>query len=192
MASTSKIAETIDEINPVLNGQSVPDVYVTNSSGDSLSLKRLVAKQKTILFFYRGGWCPFCNTQMGQLKEIEGQLAALGYQLIGISTDSVVMLNESIKDKNLSYQLLSDFHSEISRAFGLAYFTSANTTKRYLAAMNLKNPLKPNKAGEARLVLPAPAIYVIDRDGLITFSYVNTNFKVRLDEQVLLSVAKHM
>jgi len=186
------IAESVDDIKPVLNGQYVPDVQIKTSEGKVLPLKQLVAKQKTILFFYRGGWCPFCNTQMGQLKAIEKQLAGLGYQLIGVSTDSTDMLQKSIKDKALGYQLLSDFESDLSQAFGLAYFASAKTTKRYLNAMDLKNPLQINTAGESRLVLPAPAVYVINTDGLVTFSYVNTNYKVRLDEQVLLSVAKHM
>ncbi|WP_448547430.1 peroxiredoxin-like family protein [Thalassotalea fusca] len=190
--STYNIAETVDDIKPLLNGQFVPDVQVKTSEGKLLPLRQLVAKQKTILFFYRGGWCPFCNTQMGQLKAIEKQLANLGYQLIGVSTDSTDMLQKSIKDKALGYQLLSDFESELSQAFGLAYFATAKTTKRYLNAMDLKNPLQKNATGESRLVLPAPAVYVINTDGLVTFSYVNTNYKVRLDEQVLLSVAKHM
>lgn len=186
------IAATVDDIKPLLNGQYVPNVQTTTSNGVKRPLHSIVNKQKTILFFYRGGWCPFCNTQMGQLKAIEGKLSALGYQLIGVSTDSVEMLNESTKDKSLNYQLISDFESKISQAFGLAYFTSAKTTERYLAAMDLKNPLQQNASGETRLVLPAPAIYVINEAGLVTFSYVNTNYKVRLDEQVLLSVAEHM
>ena len=56
--------------------------------------------------------------------------------------------------------------------------------------LKLTNPLKKNKAGEQRLVLPVPAIYLIDEKGLVQFSYVNPNFKVRLHEQVLLKAAE--
>lgn len=56
--------------------------------------------------------------------------------------------------------------------------------------MGLENPLQKNKAGDARLVLPVPAIYLIDENGLVQFNYVNPNFKVRLDESVLLAAAK--
>jgi len=194
LLSTTSMAKSIAEsenlISPLLNGQQVPSVLTTTAENKEVDLLSLINNKKTILFFYRGGWCPFCNTQMGQLKSIEGELTKLGFQLIGISTDSVEDLKESIKDKELNYQLVSDYHSVVSEEFGLAYFSSQKVTDRYLAMMNLTNPLKKNAAGIPRLVLPAPAIYVVDANGLVQFSYVNTNYKVRLSEELLLLAAK--
>ena len=56
--------------------------------------------------------------------------------------------------------------------------------------MNLQNPLHKNLAGDKRLVLPVPAIYVIDSNGLVQFNYVNPNFKVRLHADLLLKAAE--
>jgi len=187
---TKNIAETAEQVSPLMNGQQIPNaIGVTTSEGEKVSLGQVLNNKKTILFFYRGGWCPFCNTQMGQLKKIENELEKLGFQLIGISTDDVKNLQKNIGKHQLSYQLLADFNSVTSQAFGLAYFTSQKTTDRYLAGMNLKNPLQKNKAGDKRLVLPVPAIYVIDSSGLVQFNYVNPNFKVRLHEDLLLKAA---
>lgn len=188
--SATQIAEADINISPLLNGQKIPSVLTTTANNQEVDLLSLIKNKKTILFFYRGGWCPFCNTQMGQLKAIENELTQLGFQLIGISTDSVDDLKESIKDKSLNYQLVSDYNSKVSEQFGLAYFASKKVTDRYLSMIHLSNPLQKNKAGEARLVLPAPAIYVVDDKGLVQFSYVNINYKVRLDEQLLLLAAK--
>ena len=163
---------------------------MTKSDGKNLALSDYLNGQKTILFFYRGGWCPFCNTQMGQLQAIEGQLKNLGFKLVGISTDAPDDLNKSIDKRNLSYELLSDFESKVSSAFGLSFFTSEKTTSRYIAKMDLKNPLHKNNAGDERLVLPVPAIYVIDSKGLVQFNYVNPNFKVRLHSELLLKAAE--
>ena len=185
------IAESADQVSPLLNGQLIPaSIEVTTAEGKKLPLEKVLNNKKTILFFYRGGWCPFCNTQMGQLKQIEGQLSKLGFQLIGISTDNEQDLQKSIGKNQLDYQLLADFNSVVSQAFGLAFYSSQKTTERYLAAMDLKNPLQKNKAGELRLVLPVPAIYVIDSKGLVQFNYVNPNFKVRLHEELLLKAAE--
>ncbi|PCH95760.1 MAG: alkyl hydroperoxide reductase [Gammaproteobacteria bacterium] len=185
------IAETAELVSPLLNGQQIPaTVQVTTIEGKKLSLGKVLNNKKTILFFYRGGWCPFCNTQMGQLKKIEDQLNKLGFQLIGISTDNVQDLKKSIDKHQLNYQLLADFNSAISRAFGLAYFASQKVTDRYVAKLNLKNPLQKNKAGDERLVLPAPAIYIVDSKGLVQFNYVNPNYKVRLHEELLLKAAE--
>ena len=56
--------------------------------------------------------------------------------------------------------------------------------------MDLKNPLQKNAAGVERLVLPAPAVYVIDSKGLVQFQYVNPNFRTRLAPELLLHAAK--
>jgi peroxiredoxin len=184
------IAETAEQVSPLMNGQQVPSTtQVTTIEGKQTSLGQVLKNQKTILFFYRGGWCPFCNTQMGQLKKIENKLTKLGFQLIGISTDSPQDLQKSISKHQFSYQLLADFNSNLSQAFGLAYYSSQKTTDKYLSAMNLKNPLQKNKAGNMRLVLPVPAIYIIDNKGLVQFNYVNPNYKVRLHEELLLKAA---
>ena len=184
------VAESAGQVSPLLNGQFVPDVQAVTIEGKQVSLKSVLNNKKTVLFFYRGGWCPFCNTQMGQLKQIEGKLQALGFQLIGISTDKPSDLKKSVKKHQFSYALLSDFNSVISQSFGLAYYSSQKVTDRYVAMMDLKNPLQKNKAGDKRLVLPAPAIYVVDAKGLVQFNYVNPNFKVRLNEQLLLKAAE--
>lgn len=188
--ATKDIAEEAGLVSPLLNGQEVPDVQVNTIDGNTVSLRKALNGEKTILFFYRGGWCPFCNTQMGQLQAVKPQLKQLGYRLVGISTDSPQMLQESLKEQKVDYELLSDFNSEVSQAFGLAFFASEKTTKRYVAKLDLKNPLKTNSQGQQRLVLPAPAVYMINEKGLVTFSYVNPNFRVRLDPQVLISAAK--
>jgi peroxiredoxin len=184
------IAETADQVSPLLNGQTIPDIGVTKVDGSNVALSDYLNGQKTILFFYRGGWCPFCNTQMGQLQAIEGRLKSLGFKLVGISTDAPIDLSKSIEKQSLSYELLSDFESKISSAFGLSFFTSEKTTSRYVAKMDLKNPLHKNLAGDERLVLPVPAIYVIDSKGLVQFNYVNPNFKVRLHADLLLKAAE--
>jgi len=185
------VAESAEQASPLMNGQQIPaSVEVTTISGEKLPLGQVLNNKKTVLFFYRGGWCPFCNTQMGQLKQIEVKLKNLGFQLIGISTDNEQDLQKSIGEHQLDYQLLADFNSVTSQAFGLAYYSSQKVTDRYLASMNLKNPLQKNEAGDMRLVLPVPAIYVIDSKGLIQFNYVNPNYKVRLHEELLLKAAE--
>ncbi len=39
-------------------------------------------------------------------------------------------------------------------------------------------------------LLPVPAAYVIDTDGIIVFGYANPNYKVRVPATVLLAAAR--
>jgi peroxiredoxin len=186
------IAQNNQLVSPLLNGQFIPDVTIKTIDGQEKKLANVLNNKKTVLFFYRGGWCPYCNMQMGQLKKIESRLQNLGFQLIGISTDSNEDLQKSVKEHALPYQLISDYTSKVSQAFGLAYFASQKVTDRYLAKMKLSNPLQKNDQGISRLILPAPAIYLIDEKGLVQFNYVNANYKVRLHEALLLKAAELM
>ena len=183
------IAQDELSIAPLLNGQTIPSVNVNDLNGDSVNLAKLTANKPSVIFFYRGGWCPFCNAQMGQLKAIEQDLIQMGFQLIGISPDSPDALNASLTKQKLDYTLLSDAKLDAMRAFGLAYFTSAKTTKTYQSKLQVKNQLWKNSDGDERLVLPVPAIYIIDKNGLVHFQYVNPNYKVRADPKLILTAA---
>lgn len=61
---------------------------------------------------------------MGQLKKIESKLNMIGFQLVGVSTHSTDDLKKSMEEHQFSYQLLSDYHSTLSTAFGLSFFAS--------------------------------------------------------------------
>jgi peroxiredoxin len=181
-----------DELSvmPLMNGQTIPSASLKDLNGASVDIAKITAGKPTIIFFYRGGWCPFCNSQMGQLQAIEPQLLEMGYQLIGISPDTPEKLKASMTKQDLTYTLLSDASLETTKAFGLAYFTSAKTTERYMSKMKLENDLWQTPQGEKRLVLPVPAVYISDAKGLVHFQYVNPNFKVRPAPELIVTAAK--
>ncbi len=75
----TQIADTAENVTPLLIGQTVPNSTLQTVDGDPVSLKALTMQKPTVLIFYRGGWCPYCNRQLSGLKNIEGQLDELGY-----------------------------------------------------------------------------------------------------------------
>ncbi|MBR9726568.1 peroxiredoxin-like family protein [Shewanella intestini] len=189
-ATAKPIAADENNISPLLNGHSIPDVTLSDVNGKPVNLLKLVESKPTIFFFYRGGWCPFCNIQMGQLKAIEPKLIEMGVQLVGISPDSPAKLQASMNDNKLDYVLLSDEHLNAAKAFGLAFYTSQKVTDMYQAKLAVKNPLNTTPSGEKRLVLPVPAIYISDKQGLIHFQYANPNYKVRPASELIMTAAK--
>lgn len=140
----------------------------------------------SVLVFYRGGWCPFCNLQLADLNKIENDLRELGYQMIAISIDKPEKLKESLDKHQLSYTLLSDNKAEASTAFGLAFKVSDDYNKMLLSHnMNLEEA-----SGEKHHILPVPAVFIVDKEGVIQFEYVNPNYKARLNSEILLKVAE--
>ncbi|TAA47452.1 peroxiredoxin-like family protein [Corallincola spongiicola] len=186
-AVMAKIADDAESVSPLMNGQTVPDVQVKDLQGTAISLLELSKQKPTVIIFYRGGWCPFCNAQLSGLQEIESKLAKMGYQLLAISPDTPAQLAETSKDRELGYQLLSDRSLAASQGFGLAFYLDDKTAERYRGKMGA---VFASEQGDDRIVLPVPAVYVVDQQGLVQFNYVHPNYKVRIQPELLLKAAE--
>jgi peroxiredoxin len=168
------------DISPLLIGESIPAVEVPDAGGNPYNLNNKVSEKPTILVFYRGGWCPFCNKELAGLQSIHGDLVKMGYQLIAISTDSPDNLTKSIGKHQLSYTLLSDADLSVSKQFGIAFKAPAAYGNTLIAGSNGKNVDK---------LLPVPSLFILDQKGIIQFEYINPDFKQRIGSDLLQSVA---
>jgi peroxiredoxin len=169
-----------EDISPLLVGEEVPMVSLTLVGGGRVRLDELVKQRPTIVVFYRGGWCPYCNTQLAALHALEEKLKQAGYQIVAISPDKPEDLRASADQHQLGYTLLSDASTQAAQQFGLAFKAPEKYTSLLAKASANANPG----------LLPVPAVYIIDQQGVIQFSYVAPNFKQRLSGAVLLAVAE--
>lgn len=184
------IAPSPEQVTPLLNGLNIPEVSLNRADGTKVSLPQQLQNKPAVLVFYRGGWCPYCNAQLSALREIEPDLAQLGYQLIAITPDSVASINKSLNDtggKALNYTLLSDHDFNASTAFGLAYYLDDKTAAAYKGKLG---SLLTTEQGTEKVVLPVPAVYIVNGQGEVVFNYVHINYKTRLHSELLLKAAQ--
>lgn len=180
------IASSAESVRPLGVGDTVPEVEVRSVAGEPVGLHALVARQRTVLVFYRGGWCPYCSAQLSGLRKIEGELADLGYQLAAISPDKPEKLAESAAKEDLGYTLLSDSAADAIKAFGLAFRVDDATLARYRGfGIDLEQA-----SGARHHLLPVPAVYVTDTSGRILFVYWNADYKQRLDPEKVVAAAR--
>ncbi|TKB58604.1 peroxiredoxin-like family protein [Ferrimonas aestuarii] len=184
---SAAIAPSETQIQPLLNGMTIPDSQLTNADGQRQSLGQWTDGKPSLLVFYRGGWCPYCNAQLAGLAKIEAQLNRLGVQIIAISPDAPSELKQA--GDELNYQLLSDTQLATSEAFGIAYLLSPKLSKAYINKLGSR--LVQDKDSQ-RAALPVPAVYLVDGKGLVHFSYLNPNYKVRVEPELVLTAAKLM
>jgi len=124
--------------------------------------------------------------QLGQLQEIEPKLNDMGYQIIAVSPDRPELLAQNVKKHNFTYLLLSDSKNDAARAFGIAFQIDEKSLKIYKQyGIDIEAA-----SGEHDLILPVPAVFVISTDGIIRFEYVNPNYEVRLDPEILMAAAR--
>ena len=74
-----------------------------------------------------------------------------------------------------------------AKAFGIAFKVE---DKIYNAYKNRFNLDLEEHSGQTHHLLPVPAVYIFGTDGKVRFQYVNPDYKVRLDFDVLLAAAK--
>lgn len=174
-----------NEINPVEVGTRVPDAAVRTAEGDPIQLRSLTTGKPSVLVFYRGSWCPYCNTQLSGLVDIEEELLTLGYQIIAFSPDKPEIVAETSSEE-LTYQLVADSTLNAAKAFGVA-FTVNDATLKKLDSYNIDIEAA---SGETHHMLPVPAVFLTNAEGRITYRYYNANYKVRLAPEDLLKAAK--
>lgn len=177
--SQAQIAEKPEDVSPLLIGEKIPNTTLLDTEGKSVQTND-VLNQKTVLIFYRGGWCPYCNSQLADLQEIESEIVKLGYQIIAISPDAPAFLKETLQDNKLHYSLYSDSEGQFIKNVGIAFKAPEKYGKM----------LGKYSEGKNNGLLPVPTVYVLNKNREIEFLYVNPDYKSRLKGEVLLGVLK--
>jgi peroxiredoxin len=146
----------------------------------------MLAGKPTVLVFFRGGWCPFCSLQLGNLRQIEEDLVAAGYQLLAISPDRPEELRRTRDEQSLTYTLVSDSSGAAMKAFGIGFVLDDATTTKYAGF-----GIDIDKAsGESHHGLPVPSVFIVDGAGSIQFAYAHPDYRVRVPSEVVLAAAQ--
>ncbi len=186
----AEVPTDANEVKPLLPGMIIPNINVLNIKGEKVSITAKSVKKPFVITFYRGGWCPYCNAQLAQMRHAEKQLLELGFDVYFISPDRPEFLIESLKDndlkKDINYTLLSDPTMQVAQDFGIAFKLDDKLVIKY----KLWNIDLEKASGYDHHYLPVPATYIVGKKGIIQFQYTNPDYKVRLDPELLVAAAK--
>jgi peroxiredoxin Q/BCP len=98
-------------------GDKMPAFQVVDQNGNIVDSKDLVGK-KTVIYFYPKDNTPGCTAEACSLRDNYEALQAQGYNVIGVSKDSVASHQKFIEKFQLPFTLLSDKSTEMMQAFG--------------------------------------------------------------------------
>lgn len=176
----AQFAEDAHSISPLLIGETIPDISLVNTDNKAVQLHDIFKEKPTVLIFYRGGWCPYCNAHLSKMAEIEDDIIKAGYQVVAVSPDAPENLNLTIDKKEFKYTLLSDGEGKLTTAVGIAFKAPDSKWKT--------NQLQKHSGGKNPGYLPVPSVFVVDKKGDIMFEYINPNYKHRLEGKLLMAV----
>ena len=186
--SDAGVASDAISAKPLAVGAKAPEAVLADADGKPVKMSALLAEGPALVIFTRGGWCPYCTTQLGKLATIEGDLKAAGYRIVALTHDAPEFLKADAAKAKIGYMLLSDAAGEAARAFGVAFRVDDGTRSKYLEKYKLD--LDKRAGGRTDHVLPMPAAFVIDKAGVIRYAYSNPDYAVRVDAAELLNAAR--
>ncbi len=181
------VAESPQTAKPLAVGSLAPDAALTGLDGKPVSLGAALKKQPTVLIFYRGSWCPYCNLHLAQLQTVEPRLKQMGYQILAVTPDKPEDLHKTMDKHKLAYTLLSDSDARAMRAYGVAFRLDDATVEKY---QHYHVDLEAAAGGRKHHILPVPSVFLIGTDRVIRYVHSNPDYKVRLSPDELLKAAK--
>ncbi len=164
-------------------GQHAPDFTLRDQTGRLVKLRELLAAGPVVLTFYRGGWCPYCTTQLAAYEKIRPEIEARGATLVAITPELPNRAFGTAQRHNLGYRLLSDDHSRVARDYGLAYKIPPPVAAELAQHIDLE---MYNGVGADEL--PLTATYVIASSGRVVFSYVDPDYRRRAEPAEILRI----
>jgi len=176
------VPKSANDITPLLIGEKIPNVILKTSENKDADISELLKKKNTVLVFYRGGWCPYCNMHLQALAEAEKQVIDLGYQIIAVSPDSPENLKVTEEKDKVKYTLISDAGGTLINAVGISY----------QAPENYKEIISKHSNGINNSLLPVPSVFVVNTQGDILFEYISPNIKQRISTELLIAVLKNL
>ena len=128
-------------------GTTAPDFSLPSTPDQAVSLAEFRG-QPVILAFYPADWSPVCGDQMALYNEMLDEFRRFNAELIGISVDGIWCHLAFAQERKLHFPLLADFEpkGDVARRYGV-YRAHEGTSER--------------------------ALFVIDADGTIRWSYVS-------------------
>lgn len=183
--SRTDIHASAEQAQPLMAGMMAPSFTLQTATGSDYNFDPSDIERPVVLTFFRGGWCPYCNLHLAEMRGTEEKLKEMGFDVWFISLDKPELLVDSLDDPDIGYTLYSDAKIEASREFGIAFRVEDKTVERYKGfGIDLEQT-----SGENHHVLPVPATFIVGTDGVINFTYANPRYDVRLHPDVLLAAA---
>ncbi|WP_264793253.1 redoxin domain-containing protein [Aureispira anguillae] len=157
-----------------------PEAFVVEDVlGNTISLRKILKKNKVLLVFLRHAWCPVCNYRTHELIGNYNALKEAGYEVVVVYESSKKSLLPYVEDHDLPYFVIADPQRELYKAFKVEFSSekmlkSRTNTKmltHYKKGMELfgDRQYAKEKGEEKSSIIPAD--FIINKDRTLETVY---------------------
>ncbi len=167
-------------------GDAFPRLSLPDARGRYRTLPDLDAEGPVVISFVRGGWCPYCRHELKSWSDSMQDLTAAGGSLVvigGVVGGRSTPLSQLVDDRT---EVLFDVDHGAALALGLAIYPGPKIVDRYLeGGLDLADLY-----GSASGFLPIPATFVVDQQGIVRYTFVAADFRVRAEPDDVIDIVR--
>jgi peroxiredoxin len=165
-------------------GEALPPFMMPDHDGHLVSLSDFVGEQPVVLAFHRGHWCPYCRMTVATLAEAQPQLAPA--KIVAISAEVQRFTRRIRAEAGAQFRFLSDIDAAYAASIGLAIMIEPALKEIY----EQSGKRIPDFQGSKGWVLPIPAVFVLDRDGVVRARHVDPDYRRRMEIDDLVAAVR--
>jgi len=178
--SSASLPKTIDMVKGKMIGDKIPDFSAKDHLGNTFSSSN--QKEKLVVVFIRGQWCPYCNRYIESLQNISPELKAKNAKLVIISPEKPEFIEKTIEKTKTSYTVLYDDGYKIAEAFDVLYTPDTKILDLYNSKVEGFATSRSDNSGR----LPVSATFILDENKIISWRHFNPDYKERASIEDIL------
>lgn len=165
-----------EEAQGIEVGQTAPDFKSKDQFDSVFELSKALEYGPVVLIFYRGQWCPICNSHLKKIQNSLPEINAKGANVVAVSPEKSEFIKKTMQKTGADFSLLHDKDYKISDLYDVTFRPGAATRTMYNTVLraNLKEA-----HSDSSQQLPIPATYIISQDQKIVWRHFDPDYKKR-------------
>lgn len=143
--------------------------------------------KRTLLKFYRGSWCPYCNAELKMMSNIKPELDAYGVSVFALSGDTAAQAQAHINRENLNISLLSDPELAVVKQYGVEHQKAVgweSNNIKTIFGISMSFSMFTYRS------MSIPTSILIDENGIIKWIEQSEDYRIRASHENLMAVIK--
>jgi peroxiredoxin len=183
-----RLTETATAERAVKRGDVFPEFALPGADGRFALLSDLLNLGPLVINFYRGQWCPFCSATIEAMSAAAPAIGGAGATVIGISPELGHLSFSGTHKPDLNFTMLCDLDNGVALQCGLAFRLTDDIIQDYVTDGCDLTQIN----GNGSWFVPIPASYIVMPDRVVSWAYVNPDFRYRINPEEILRALKEL
>lgn len=162
-------------------GERMPEFTMPDQDGRLVGLDKLLADGPLVLAFHRGHWCPYCRLNMVGLAQVQDEVKPA--RIVAISSELQRYTRTIRAEAGARFPFLTDLDGGYALSINLAIWVDdAMSSLIANAGWDI-----PGYQGGQAWILPVPAVFILDSDGIIRTRHVDPDYRRRMELDAVIA-----